>query len=336
MTEHTMFPYIVADVGGTNGRFGLVTHRDADTGHIEVENQHVFPCAEFDRFEHMLASYISSLEGVVPTAACIAIAGPVTGDHFHMTNLPWDFSIETVRKKLGLDRLEFMNDFAALAYSALYMEGDELPVLHVGKPIKNAPRAVVGPGTGLGVAGLVNASGRWYPIPGEGGHVTFAPASQKQLEIRKVIEPTDKHISAERFICGKGLANIYKALTVINGSEFEPLDPSEITMRALQRSDATCLETLSFFFEMLGSAAGNVCMTFGAWGGVYLGGGILPKVESELADSGLLASFIDKGRMGALLENVPVYLMKGDKPALSGAAHWLYDAQRADGVDDSE
>ncbi len=336
MIADSMFPYVVADVGGTNGRFGLVTHRDGVSGHIDVQQQQVFSCADFDQFEAMLALYMASLDGVKPLAACIAIAGPVIGDHFRMTNLSWDFSIEDVRKKLGLKRLVLINDFAALAYSALYTTGDALSTLQVGESVPNAPRVVVGPGTGLGVAGLVRVGNRWFPISGEGGHMTFAPASQKQLEIRKVIEPTDKHISAERFICGKGLVNLYRALTVINGVELEPLEPDEISRRALEKSDPTCEEALSLFFEMLGSAAGNVCMAFGAWGGVYLGGGILPQVESELKRSGLLASFADKGRIGLLLQQVPVYLMKGDNPALSGAAHWLYDTQRAEETNHSE
>jgi glucokinase len=329
LDKENLFPFIVADIGGTNARFGLATQLDEATGRFTIEQQHVFQCANHSTFQDVLGSYIDSIEGTRPTAACIAIAGPVSGDRMKMTNLSWDFSIDAVRKQFGLERLELMNDFGAQAYATLYMQEADLPVIYPGKPLAGSPRAVLGPGTGLGVAGLVHFGGRWYPLCGEGGHTTYAPTSEKEVEIRRVIEPSNKHVSVEKFVSGPGLLSIYKALCVVNGVPCEDLTPGDVSQRALSGDCPTCAEALQFFLKILGSAAGDVAMVLGALGGVYLGGGILPKVESMIDDSLLIESFLDKGRMRALLENVPVYLMKGDKPALAGAAHWLYDSQIA-------
>jgi len=155
MSAGTIFPYIVADIGGTNARFGLVSHRNASSGRLEVISQHVYACSHFDSFEQALDSYICRLQNVRPTFACIAIAAkPAKGDSINMTSLHWNFSIEAVRQKFGLDRLEFISDFTALACAVLWMNDADLNVLHEGKPTINATRAIVGPGTGLSVAGI--------------------------------------------------------------------------------------------------------------------------------------------------------------------------------------
>ncbi len=327
MNSIAVQPFIVADIGGANARFGLASRLDESTGRFAIEQQQVYPCASFTTFEDVLGSYIAGLEDARPKAACIAIAGPVTGNRIKMTNLSWDFSIEAVRKRFDLERLEIINDFGAQAYATLYLQPSELTVIHAGKPRPDAPRAIIGPGTGLGVAGLVKAGGRWYPLCGEGGHITYAPTSAKEVEIRNVIEPSGQHVSVERFVSGPGLANIYRALTVVNGTSFEALAASDVSQRALSGSDPTCVEALTYFCKILGATAANVALVYGALGGVYLGGGILPKVESLLADSPLVENFLAKGRMRDLLKDVPISLMKGDKPALAGAAHWLYDSQ---------
>ncbi len=329
MEKEDLFPFIVADIGGTNARFGLATELDATTERFTIAQQHVFECAQYSAFEDVLGAYLDHIEGTRPAAAVIAIAGPVSGDRFKMTNLSWDFSLQAVRKQFGMERLEFMNDFGAQAYATLYMHEPDLSVLYSGIPVPRAPRVILGPGTGLGVAGLVNADGRWFPLCGEGGHIKYAPASDKEVEVRRAIAPLDKHISIENMVSGPGLLNIYKALAKVNGATLEDIKPGEISKRALAGSDPVCVEALQIFLSVLGGAAGDVALVLGAQGGVYLGGGILPKVESLIGESALIDSFLGKGIMSPFLHNVPVYLMKGDKPALAGAAHWLYDSQLA-------
>lgn len=209
----------------------------------------MFPCASFTTFEDVLGSYKTGLEDAQPKAACIAIAGPVTGDRIKMTNLSWDFSIEAVRERFDLDRLEIINDFGAQAYATLYLQASELTVIHAGQPQPDGPRAIIGPGTGLGVAGLVRANDRWYPLCGEGGHMTYAPTSAKDVEIRNVIKPSGQHLSVERFVSGPGLENIYRVLTVVNGVSYEALTASDISQRALSGSDPSCVETVTFFLQ---------------------------------------------------------------------------------------
>ena len=320
-------PFVVADIGGTNARFGLVTARDATTGQFDIEQIHVLPCAEFATFEAVLGAYIERVSGDRPHAACIAIAGPVTGDRIKMTNLSWEFSVETVRKQFQLSNLEVINDFGAQAYATLYMADADLPVVKEGDSLPTSPRAILGPGTGLGVAGLINQAGRWYPLCGEGGHITYAPTSDIEVAIREVIEPSGKHVSVEKFVSGPGLKNIYTALAAVKDQAVDDISPGQISALAMSQESALAVEALNLFFKILGSAAADVTLVMGAWGGVYLGGGILPKVESQFHQGPFIDSFVAKGRMGAILEKVPVRLMKGDKPALAGAAHWLYDSR---------
>lgn len=320
-----LFPFIVADIGGTNARFSLVTGFNSATKDLELSHQQVYACQDFINFEDLIGGYISSLGDVKPIGAAVAIAGPLLGNCIKMTNLTWEISAETIQKQFKLKRFRCINDFGALAYSTLQLAQDDLLVIHQGVDNANASRAIIGPGTGLGVAGLVKSGDHWLPVAGEGGHVTCAPVSKIEMEIRKIIEPGDKHISAERFVSGPGLVNIYKALSQINNTAFEAISPSEISQRAITKSDRACEEALKQFCKMLGTVAGNACLVYGAFGGVYLGGGILPKIQSEELLSLIAERFQQKGRMQGLLDNVPLYMLRGEFTALKGVAHWHYD-----------
>lgn len=326
MDKQDALPFIVADIGGTSARFGLATAIDQRGGGVTVEQRHIFRSGEYDSFEDVLASYLKELGELKPNAACVAIAGPVIGDRIRVTNLGWEFSIESVRKAFGLQRLELINDFGLQAYATLYLDKSDMSCLQAGTAQANAPRAVIGPGTGLGVAGLLRSGDHWLPVCGEGGHITYAPTSDRELEVRGIIEPANNHVSLEKFVSGPGLVNVHRALSQLNGEQYESLTPAEISRRAMDGADPVCVEALELFCKILGSAAGDVALILGAWGGVYLGGGILPKIESVLLESLFLESFRNKGRMREYLQDVPIYLMKGDEPALHSAAHWLYDS----------
>ena len=323
------FPFIVADVGGTHARFGLVAGMDEDTRKLELCQQQIYLCQDFINFQDLLGGFIASLDGVKPIGGSVAIAGPVLGDQIRMTNLTWNFSIQSVKKQFGFRYFRCINDFGALAYATLQLEGKDLHLIHEGVSNPMSSRAVVGPGTGLGVAGLVRYGDHWVPVAGEGGHMTCAPANRIEMEVRNIIEPGDKHISAERFVSGPGLVNLYKALTIIHGKSFEALSPSEISRRAIEQIDDECEKALQMFYQMLGSVAGNVCLVMGAFGAVYLGGGILPQIESPEMEKLIVTGFQHKGRMQPLLNKVPLYLMKGEYAALQGAAYWHYDSLEA-------
>ena len=258
----------------------------------------------------------------------LAIAGPVAGDEVKVTNLPWTFSIAAVARRLGLRRLECMNDFAALAYATVMLGPEDLMLVKPGEALPSKPKAVLGAGTGLGISGLVHDGVGWLPIAGEGGHATIAPVSRRELEIRQVVQPDDQHISLERFLSGPGLVNIHRALSSIEGVHYSPLTPEEIGERASVGSEQLCVDTLLTFFGLLGAAAGNTALNFGAQGGVYLGGGILPQFPELLARSHFVERFVGKGRMSALLSEVPVWAIVGKDVALLGAAFWLVDQHR--------
>ena len=320
-----MFPYIVADVGGTNVCFGLVTGKNKATADYEICQLWSQATAAFDGFESCLDAYIATLDCPRPTNACIAIAGPVTDDHVQMTNLNWGFSLPGLRSQFAIDRLEVLNDFGALAYSTLHVHASDLCVIHAGTPIADAPRAVIGPGTGLGVAALVPSAGKWRPVTGEGGHMTFAPPKGKAGKIFELVHRDMDYVCVESLLSGSGMARLYQALAIVDGKAAKPLTTEQITAHAVAGTDPACRETLDLFCDLLGRTAGDITLIYGARGGVYLGGGILPRVEDILLESTFMDGFQSKGRMSDFLANVPVYLMTGSHPTLLGAAAWFDD-----------
>ena len=320
-----MFPYIVADVGGTNVCFGLVTGKNETTADYEICQLWSQATAAFDSFESCLDAYIATLDCPRPINACIAIAGPIIADHVQMTNLNWGFSIPDLRSRFVIDRLEVLNDFGALAYSTLQVHSSDLCVIHAGTPIADAPRAVIGPGTGLGVAALVPSAGKWRPVTGEGGHMAFAPPNGKAGKILELVQEGMDYVCVESLLSGPGMARLHQALAMVEGKAADPLSAEQITAHAVAGTDPACRETLDLFCHLLGRTAGDISLIYGARGGVYLGGGILPRIEDILLESTFMDGFQSKGPMSDYLANVPVYLMTGNHPTLLGAAAWFYD-----------
>jgi glucokinase len=315
------FPRLIGDVGGTNARFAL----QAAPG--EAASQLVtYAVADYPTFDAAILDYVSRLSGPRPRQGAIGIANPIVGDHVKMTNAPWNFSIDGVRRAIGFDRFLVINDFTALALSLPGLSPDDVRQIGGGSPDPTAAVGLIGPGTGLGVSGLLRVNGgrRSIPLEGEGGHVSLAPATAREDRVVAVLRDRFGHASAERAISGPGLVNLYEALCTIDGVAPRPLDPAAVSTEAQAGSDARCVEAVDMFLGLLGGVAGNLALTLGARGGMYIGGGIVPRLGDWIDRSSFRERFVAKGRFRAYLEKMPTYLVDAKtSPALIGAARAL-------------
>jgi glucokinase len=305
---------LVADIGGTNARFALTGDGLTEPTHIRV-----LACADYPTLEDAIVAYLSEL-AERPRRAAVAVATAVTGDEIRMTNHVWSFSIDAVRKRLDLDELLVLNDFTALALAVPQLRPEQRQQIGGGSPVPGTPMAVIGPGTGLGVSGLIPTGDRYIPLQSEGGHVTYGAANKRQSAILAMLARRFNHISAERLISGPGLVNLYQAIAEVEGKTPEPLAPAQISARAIARSCPLCIEALETFCAMLGTAAGNLVLTLGARNGVFIGGGIVPRLGSYFETSPFRSSFEHRGRFSAYLAAVPSYVIRAEYPALIGAA----------------
>lgn len=314
---------LIADIGGTNARFAIYR------GSTLVDPL-VLACADFPSPAAAAIHYLATLpkDHPRPTEAAICVAGPITRDLVVMTNHVWRFSLAATRRELGLDRLFAMNDFTALAMSVPNLPRHELESVGFGQPLLGAPIAVIGPGTGLGVSGLLpignDAQRYWLPLQGEGGHSTMAAMNDREAAVLSQLRQRFTHVSAERVISGPGLVNVYNALCALEGKVPEPLEPAAVTQRAIQGSDRICREALDMVCAMLGTVAGNLVLTLGALGGVYIGGGIVPKLGPMFASSPFRDRFEDKGRYSDYLAAVPSYVIHTTYAAFIGLAHAFF------------
>jgi glucokinase len=307
---------LVGDIGGTNARFALVTGEGQPLAHV-----HTLPTAGFADLGEAVQAYLQQAGVSAPARACIAIANPIDGDWLRMTNTAWAFSIEATRQRLGLQSLRMLNDWEAMALAAPTFAPHELLALGGDEAVPDAPRGLLGAGTGLGVSSLVRShSGEWVPIAGEGGHVTLSPGNPREADLLRLLWQRWPHVSAERVISGMGLENLYSALAELNGAPGLSLSAAEISQRALAGQDALCLEAVETLCVLLGRVAGNLALTLGARGGVYLGGGVLGHLRALLPRSGFRAAFEDKGRFAPFLARIPTWLIEAEQPALRGAA----------------
>jgi glucokinase len=309
---------LLADIGGTNARFAIQT----EAGQFELTE--VLACADYATLDDAMAAYLgqAAARGYPVSAlrhAAIAIANPVDGDMINMTNHHWRFSISQLRDKHNLTTLMVVNDFAALAMSLPSLEDGQRERIGGGVELRDRPVGLIGPGTGLGVAGIIPVGERWIALPGEGGHVSFAATNRDEAAILDVLWHDYGHVSAERLLSGMGLELIHRTLST------HKLPAAEITRRALDASCAECLRTVAQFCAMLGSVAGNVALTLGATGGMYIGGGIVPRLGPLLAQSDFRRRFEDKGRLSAYLSRIPTYVITEQYPALRGVAAMLSD-----------
>jgi glucokinase len=309
---------LLADVGGTNARFAL------ETGPGRIELIDVLACKDHLTLAAAIGAYLASpnVVAALPEAvrhAAIAIANPVVGDYVRMTNHHWEFSIEALRQECGFEVLEVVNDFSALARSLPHLGQQKLQV-GGGAPVADTPLGLLGAGTGLGVSGLIPCGGSWTALRSEGGHVTFSPANEVEVAILQYAWREFEHVSAERLLSGAGVELIYRALADRAGRPGESLAAPEISRRALAGECALCDQVLEVFCGMLGTAAGNLAITLGAQGGVYIGGGIVPRLGERFARSCFRQRFEQKGRFAAYLAQVPTYVITADYPAFLGVS----------------
>lgn len=308
---------LVGDIGGTNARFALVQQ-----GQVRLEAIRVLPCRDYENLDRAVASYLADSGVVSVDQACLAVASPVRGTRVSMTNNHWRFDTEAVRQQFGWLVFKVINDFAAMALGVLHVADDQRVHVCGGPGDPSRPRLVMGPGTGLGVSGLVPTRSGWVPLMTEGGHVDFAPTNEPEMAVLARLRQRFGRVSVERILCGQGLVNLYQALGEIQGMP-APLDaPGKIT-EAVAKGDPLAREALDRFCEILGRTAGNGVLTLGGLGGVYLCGGILPRFLDFFMESRFREGFEDKGRMRPLLEFTPVYLITDPYTGLLGAAEAL-------------
>lgn len=307
---------LIADIGGTHARFALVD----DTG--QPGEPTVMRCADHAGPAQAAQAFLAAHGGgAVLARAAFAVASPITGDVVDLTNSAWHFSIEQVRRDLALERLEVINDFTAVALSVRHLRSEHLLKVGGGAAAEGAPIAVLGPGTGLGVSALVpDSSGRWVALSTEGGHVTLAAANAQEDAVLEWLRQRFGHVSAERILSGPGMVNLYEALSAIRGRPPAYSTPDAISQRGLDGSCPLCRETLDLFFTILGTVAGNLALTVGARGGIFIAGGILPRMRDAFLQSGFRRRFEDKGRFQDYLAPIPTRLVIHPQPAFAGLA----------------
>jgi glucokinase len=317
MSGDERFPRLVGDVGGTHARFAWIGAPGAPLSQIAT-----YASADFASLTQAIERYLAEHAHARPRWAAIGIATAVIGDEVRMTNHPWAFSIAQVQRELGLERLVVLNDFTALALSLPALDASQLRRVGGGAAVAGAPLALLGPGTGLGVSGLLPARGGQVPISGEGGHVTLAAADAREAEVIELLRRRFGHASAERALSGPGLENLHQALAQLAGESRPAMTAAQITAAA--QTDAHCAEVVELFFGLLGNVAGNLALTLGARGGVYVGGGVVLHIGERIEHSRFRERFESKGRFRDYLAAIPTWIVTAqESPALIGAARAL-------------
>ncbi|MEF8730898.1 MAG: glucokinase [Candidatus Accumulibacter meliphilus] len=312
---------LVADIGGTRARFALLDESGAP------QQVRILAVADFAGPIEAIEAYLAEVACPGLRAAAIALAAPVHEPVIRLTNAAWTFSRDEIQSRLGLHRLLLLNDFTALALSLPRLAASDLRQVGGGRSVALAAKAVLGPGTGLGVSGLLCDRGHWLALSGEGGHCSLAPADGREAAILGLAWRELQHVSAERLLSGSGLPLLNHLVAEVDGRASETLSTVEIVTRALANQDVQCSAVLDTFCAMLGSLAGNLALTLGAQGGVYIGGGIIPRLGERFERSPFRARFETKGRFAAYLAAIPTYVMLSPTPALLGAAHALADSE---------
>lgn len=303
---------LVADIGGTNARFAI---SDADGA---LHEPRVLHAARFPKIEEAITAYFAELKRPRPTQACFAVACPASGPEIKLTNSSWRFVKAELRQQFQLERFVVINDFEALAASVPILAGAQLAELRPGTPDPASVSLVIGPGTGLGVGAYVPAgNGAWAVISGEGGHVGFAPNTEAEIRLWQRMRQRYGRVSAERLLNGSGLVNVYRFMADEAGQQVGEVDAPEIARRALA-SEQVAVASVLMFFDMLGSVAGDLALAFGSRAGVYIGGGITPKLLDFARRSRFIERFLDKGRVAAILQDMPVQVILEERAALYG------------------
>jgi len=307
---------LIADVGGTNIRLALL--KDGVQSQLEC-----FKCDDYDSLEEVVAHYLANKKTISVTHACFGIAGPVHESTFTMTNLGWTFSVASLKAKLGFEYVYFINDYTAISMSIPQLGKDQLHVMHDVAGKDDQPRIICGPGTGLGLAHLIKVDDYYECLSGEGGHVDFSPNNLRQLKVLETLMAKFEHVSVERLLSGQGIVNIYQALAYVDKVDPQIFDASQISQRFIKRNDALCIETMELFCDVLAQFLGNMVLSTGAFGGVYIAGGIVPRIIDIIDLPRFITTYSNKGRFKDYVLKAPVYLITEAQPGLIGASVYL-------------
>jgi glucokinase len=318
---------LAGDIGGTKTVLALFS---PDDGIKQPVRETRFVSGEYDSLEAIIAAFLAGTD-VSPEMASFGVAGPVIGRQAKITNLPWVISADTVGETFGIPTVRLLNDLEAIATAVPHLSQDDLCTLNAGRPDATGTKAVIAPGTGLGMSFLTWTGGRYQAHPTEGGHASFAPATPEQVELLDYLARRFGHVSYERVCSGGGIPNLYNYLRVSGGftepdwlrqALSEAVDPTPIIVdAALERRAEICVGTLDMFVRILGGVVGNMALKVLATGGLYLGGGIPPRILSRLRQPDFLAAITHKGRFSELLSNIPVHVILDPQAALHGAAY---------------
>jgi glucokinase len=320
-------PILAGDVGGTKTQLGLFEH---SAGKLELVREHRYATADFDSIEAVCADFLGASPEV--NAACLGVPGPIIDGRAHATNVPWQLSAASLSRALNGVPVRLLNDLAAIAYGMVHLEPAEFAVLHRAEdPPEHGNIAVIAAGTGLGESALVWEGDKYYAVASEGGHSDFAPHDAEQIELLRFLIGEFGHVSYERVLSGPGLWNIYRFLRLESGVE-EPAwlkaeiaagDPSAVVSEAaLVGRDPVCLHALTMFCDIYGSEAANLALKVLALGGVFLGGGIAPKILPMLMGGAFVKGFLAKGRLNEILKRIEVRVSLNPAAGLLGAAHY--------------
>jgi len=310
---------LVGDIGGTNARFAIVP-----VGTSELTSIKTLHCEKFETVQQALQFYLSSIEDIKISSACIASAGTVHLDTFKPANNDWVINKSEVSSALNNIQVSWINDFKAQALATTLLSNNDVITIKAGIEHPDRLRLVIGPGTGLGVCGLIRSSSGWVPIPTQGGHSDLAPSTSLQIEILTLLQKKFGHVAVERVLSGPGIVNLYEALCEINGKDILFHSPSEITAAAINPNpDHLSKETLHLFCQIFGSVTGSIALTTGSLGGVYITSDLVRNFLDFFIGSEFVQNFENKGRMKYYMTDIPIYLSKKENMGLLGATHYL-------------
>ena len=318
---------LAGDIGGTHSR---IAYYNDDGDKLECLVKEIYSSVDYSSLDAIVGKFVAT-HGAKSRQVCFAVAGPVRDGQVRTTNLPWTVDAKQLGRALALKNVILLNDLEAIAYAVGVLQPKDLAILNEGDSKAVGNMAVIAAGTGLGEAGLYWDGSRHLPFACEGGHADFAPTNELQDELLRYLRAQFGHVSWERVVCGPGLLNIYNFLRNVSyGDEPDWLkvglgqgDPaSQITRHGIEGDSALCTQALELFVSLYGSEAGNFALKIMATGGVYLGGGIAPKIVDQLRGSSFLKAFSTKGRMSDLLKAMPIRVILNDDAGLLGAAHY--------------
>jgi glucokinase len=313
---------LAGDIGGTKTLLGLFDSRPARPRAVTVRS---FTTMDFADLPAMIGTFTTdpAVNGAALDAACFGVAGPVTGDTAQLTNVPWHVDARQVARQFAIGRAALLNDLQAMAYSVPVLQPSELHTIQSGEALRGGNMALIAAGTGIGEALLHNIDGRFVPSPSEGGHADFAARSERDIEVLRVLTERAGRAEVEGVLSGPGLVNLYHVTHGARCSEVDPDDadaPAQISTAALERRCASCVEALQLFVEAYGAEAGNLALRSVSTGGLFIGGGIAPKILPALTDGRFLQAFLDKAPLRELLVHVPVHIILNAEAGLLGAA----------------